>query len=305
MYRRVIPLQVTDEYVRGAGVPVGAAGSHDDVALRLAFGPMWAGTARSIVWRDANGEHPTITALTTDMLAEGESEVYLVPIPAEPKRFAGQMVMTIKGATVSGGTETTATLTATARFTVMESEWSEDAETGGDITPTQAEQFQAELEHIKTGILEAKAAGAAAAASEANAKASETAAAGSASVAENSAERAVAAWNGLKKTEVDAVTVPAGSDAAAIKTQVGDHFHIRFEIPRGRQGATGPQGAQGERGPQGERGSQGERGTSAVVPVSGSYAFHVDGNGHLILSYAGDSAPAFAINKDGHLILTL
>ena len=89
MYRRVIPLQVSDEYVRGDGVPVGAAGSHDDVALRLTFGPMWAGTARSIVWYDANGENPTITALTTDMLAEGESEVYLVPIPAAPKAVAG------------------------------------------------------------------------------------------------------------------------------------------------------------------------------------------------------------------------
>lgn len=305
MYRRVIPLQVTDEYVRGAGVPVGAAGSHDDVALRLAFGPMWAGTARSIVWRDANGEHPTITALTTDMLAEGESEAYLVPIPAEPKRFAGQMVMTIKGATVSGGTETTATLTATARFTVMESEWSEDAETGGDITPTQAEQFQAELEHIKTGILEAKAAGAAAAASEANAKASETAAAGSASVAENSAERAVAAWNGLKKTEVDAVTVPAGSDAAAIKTQVGDHFHIRFEIPRGDHGPTGPTGPQGVQGPKGDPGPQGERGVAAVVPTTGSYIFQVDERGHLILHYTGEEAPAFAVNDSGHLVLTL
>lgn len=333
MYRRVIPLQVTDEYVRGAGVPVGAAGSHDDVALRLAFGPMWAGTARSIVWRDANGEHPTITALTTDMLAEGESEVYLVPIPAEPKRFAGQMVMTIKGATVSGGTETTATLTATARFTVMESEWSEDAETGGDITPTQAEQFQAELEHIKTGILEAKAAGAAAAASEANAKASETAAAGSIALArdqadraQGQADRAAAALEGLRNTQVSAVTVPETSQAAAIKTQAGNYCHIRFEIPRGRQGATGPAGPQGVQGPRGEDGPQGptgprgetgaqgpkgdpgpqgERGVAAVVPTTGSYIFQVDERGHLILHYTGEEAPAFSVNDSGHLVLTL
>ena len=41
MSRRIIQCQVTDEYVRGAGVVVGAAGSHNDVALRLVFGPMW------------------------------------------------------------------------------------------------------------------------------------------------------------------------------------------------------------------------------------------------------------------------
>lgn len=333
MYRRVIPLQVTDEYVRGAGVPVGAAGSHDDVALALAFGPMWAGTARSIVWRDANGEHPTITALTTDMLAEGEREVYLVPIPAEPKRFAGQMVMTIKGATVSGGTETTATLTATARFTVMESEWSEDAEASGDITPTQAEQFQAELEHIKTGILEAREARDSAAESAASAKASKEAAAGSIALArdqadraQGQADRAAAALEGLRNTRVTAVTVPETSQAAAIKTQAGSYCHIRFEIPRGRQGATGPAGPQGVQGPRGEDGPQGptgprgetgaqgpkgdpgpqgERGVAAVVAAAGSYIFQVDERGHLILHHTGEEAPAFAINDSGHLVLTL
>ena len=161
MYRRVIPLQVADEYVQGDGVPVGAAGSHDDVALRLAFGPMWAGTARSIVWYDANGENPTITALTTDMLAEGESEIYLVPIPAEPKAMAGEMTMTVKGVTVSGSKETTATLTAAARFRVLESSWDPDAEESADITPTQAQQFQAEIEGIKSGIAAAMASGSA------------------------------------------------------------------------------------------------------------------------------------------------
>jgi len=214
MYRRVIPLQVSDEYVRGDGVPVGAAGSHDDVALRLTFGPMWAGTARSIVWYDANGENPTITALTTDMLAEGESEVYLVPIPAAPKAVAGQMLMTIKGATVSGSQETTATLTTTARFTVMESDWSEDAEEGGDITPTQAEQFQAEIENIKAGIVAAKAAGAAAAESEQKAAASEAAAAGSASAAAASQAAAAASASQAEAAQSKAESAQAAAQTA-------------------------------------------------------------------------------------------
>lgn len=327
MYRRVIPLQVTDEYVRGAGVPVGAAGSHDDVALRLAFGPMWAGTARSIVWRDANGEHPTITALTTDMLAEGESEVYLVPIPAEPKRFAGQMVMTIKGATVSGGTETTATLTATARFTVMESEWSEDAETGGDITPTQAEQFQAEIDSIKTTIVNAGI-------SERNAKASEEAAAYSEQAAQTSKEfaQAFAARADASKDEAQRQAAAAANYAAAAersraaitdmsvsaealptglasvqKSQGQDGtYHLHFGLPKGDTGSVGLRGPAGPQGVEGPQGVPGPRGINGVaVAASGTYAFNVNEDGHLILNYTGDTAPDFSINEDGHLILNL
>lgn len=206
--RRVIPIQVTDEYVRGAGAAVGAAGSHDDVLLRMEFGPMWAGTARSIVWLDANGENPTITALTTAMLADGETEIYLVPIPAEPKAVAGEMTMTVKGVTVSGSKETTATLTAAARFRVLESSWDPDAEESADITPTQAQQFQAEIEGIKSGVAAAKAAGAAAAESEKNARASETAAAASASQAADS-----------KSAAAESAVAAAGSAGSAARSQ--------------------------------------------------------------------------------------
>lgn len=87
---REIPIQVTDEYVRGAGVAVGAAGSHDDVALRISFSPMWTGTARSIVWLDAAGENPTTTQLGTGLLAEGETEVYLCPFRRRPRRCRGR-----------------------------------------------------------------------------------------------------------------------------------------------------------------------------------------------------------------------
>lgn len=190
MSRRIIPCQVTDEYVRGSGVVVGAAGSHNDVALRLVFGPMWAGTARSIVWKDALGGNPTVTILGTDLLETGEAEVYIVPIPAEPKAYAGDMTMTIKGAVVDGDTETSATLTARAFFTVMESDWDEDAAESGDVNPTQAEQLQAQIEEIKDSIVAATQAATEAAASADAAAASETAAGGYADSAGNSANLA-------------------------------------------------------------------------------------------------------------------
>ena len=204
MSRRIIPCQVTDEYVRGSGVVVGAAGSHNDVALRLVFGPMWEGTARSVVWKDALGGNPTVTILGTDLLETGETEVYIVPIPAEPKAFAGDMTMTIKGAVVDGDTETSATLTARAFFTVMESDWDEDAAESGDVNPTQAEQLQAQIEEIKDSIVAATQAATEAAASADAAAASETAAGGYADSAGNSAGLAALSAQGAAGSATEA-----------------------------------------------------------------------------------------------------
>lgn len=79
--------------------------------------------------------------------------------------------------------------------------------------------------------------------------------------------------------------------------------------PQGIQGPAGPQGIQGSQGPAGPvgpQGPQGERGINGVaVEAIGFYAFNVDDNGHLILSYTGNQAPDFFINSNGHLVLNL
>lgn len=208
MNRRVIPCRVTDEYVQGAGVVVGAAGSHNDVALRLEFSPLWKDTTRSIVWKDALGENPTVTILTTDLLEEGETEVYLVPIPAEPKAAAGELSMTIKGVTAEGEREKTATLSATAHFIILESDWDEDAVESGDLSPTQSEQLQVEIDGIKDTIYQAKQS--AAAAKDSEARAGELA-----DAAEASAEAADAARKGAEEAEAGAEEARADTEAVA------------------------------------------------------------------------------------------
>lgn len=76
--------------------------------------------------------------------------------------------------------------------------------------------------------------------------------------------------------------------------------------PAGPRGETGPQGPAGPRGPQGIQGPEGPRGISgAAVSAEGIYAFSVDENGHLILSYTGEDVPNFALDDRGHLILTI
>lgn len=228
MTRRVIPCRVTDEYVFGAGVVIGAAGSHNDVVLRLEFSALWANTARSIVWKDALGGSPVVTILTTNLLEDGESEVYLVPIPAEPKAYAGEMSMTIKGVTVEGETEKTATMSATAHFIVLESDWDEDAEESGDVSATQAEQLQAEIEDIKETIVEAKASAEAAAESEKNAAASEAAAAASEAAA---AESAAAAGESERSAEAAQAQTQATADWIAEAVQTAEKW--TFELSDG------------------------------------------------------------------------
>mgnify|MGYP000117657111 CR=1 FL=1 len=76
--------------------------------------------------------------------------------------------------------------------------------------------------------------------------------------------------------------------------------------PAGAQGMTGPQGATGPAGPAGPQGPEGPQGLAGIaVETDSAYAFNVDENGHLILSYLGDEPPGYFLGDDGHLYLTI
>lgn len=217
MGTRIIPCQVCDEYIKGAGVVVGAAGSHHDVLLELAFSPLWEGLAKTITWFDALGEHPTITVLSPNLLAPGELEVYRVPIPAEAKAVAGEMELTIKGVAVADGVESRATVAATARFRVLPGKWSPDAEESQQITPSQAEQIQAQIEAIKSHFVAAAEDAASAAASAASASADREAAQEAKETAVTSARQAVESEQAARISERTA-TEAAGRAEKSEKT---------------------------------------------------------------------------------------
>ena len=74
--------------------------------------------------------------------------------------------------------------------------------------------------------------------------------------------------------------------------------------PQGKRGPVGPQGIPGQTGPQGPQGPEGPRGINGVaVAADGYYAFNVNDEGHLILSYTGLTPPNARIDERGHLIL--
>lgn len=166
---------------------------------------------------------------------------------------------------------------------------------------------------------------AAVSASQADAKASQ--AASSASQAAASASQAETSRQAVENLGVLSNTLLPGNDATVEKLVSQGRVTLRFGIPRGDagpQGETGPQGIQGIQGPKGDKGDTGQKGDTGpqgpqgiqgpkgdrgidgvAVAADGQYAFNVNQNGHLILSYTGTDAPDFAINSDGHLVLTI
>lgn len=104
----------------------------------------------------------------------------------------------------------------------------------------------------------------------------------------------------IENLEVKADTLGAGSAATVRKEVVNGVVRLTYGIPQGGQGATGPKGEQGIQGPPGPQGISG-----VAVAADGQYAFNVNGDGELILSYTGDKAPNMHINADGYLILTI
>ena len=180
---RTIPLKIQNEYITGDKCMIGAAGSHNDVVLRMEFSPLWEGLTKTVQFRDALGEATIEVLLTADMLEADDTSVYLVPVPNGAKKYAGEMTLCVKGAAVAGEKETRATTAVYGRFTVAESKWSADAETEQDVPPTQAEQLQRQIENVLATIVDARKAATEAAASAG-------AAAGSADAAGNSADAA-------------------------------------------------------------------------------------------------------------------
>lgn len=215
MEQRIIPLKIAGERVIGAGVTVGAVGSHDEVLLEMDFRPsgLWKGTTRRAIFSNALGEERTVIILTTDLLAEGQSEVYLVPVPQQAKSVAGECFLTVEGFVAQGEKEVVRCVTEEARFRVLPSKlYYNDTQ---PVTPTQAEQLQAEIDSIKTDIVEA----AKAADAKEFAQEKAQAAAQSAREAQEAMEGARAAQTGAETARDGAQTAQTGAETALTQAQ--------------------------------------------------------------------------------------
>lgn len=209
---RTIPLKIQNEYITGDKGMIGAAGSHNDVILRMEFSGMWDGLTKMVQFRDALGEATIEVLLTADMLEADDTSVYLVPVPNGAKKYAGEMTLCIKGAAVSAQKETRATLAVYGRFTVAESKWSADAETEADVPATNVEQLQGQIDNVLATIVDARKAATEAAKSAEGAALSQSRAQTSEQYA---AEYAQDAANSAKAAASSATAAKASKDAAA------------------------------------------------------------------------------------------
>lgn len=167
----------------------------------------------------------------------------------------------------------------------------------GSASPAQAITGQQFADFARTSV---KAETSKAAASAANAATSEKNAQSASYRAEQSEANAQQAREAIENLDVKADTLGAGSAATVRKEVVNGVVRLTYGIPQGGQGATGPKGEQGIQGPPGPQGISG-----VAVAADGQYAFNVNGDGELILSYTGGSAPNMRINDAGYLILTI
>ena len=143
---KVVDIYIKGENVIGGGVVVGAAGSHDDVTLRLTFDDKWSGLTKKVLFQNAYGENTVFKLLGSP--DTGTTNIWSVDIPAEPKEFAGKMLFGVKGYEVDGQTETKAVMAVKTGFIVLPSLSDEDAESAQAPTPTIAEQLQAAIDDL-------------------------------------------------------------------------------------------------------------------------------------------------------------
>lgn len=110
---------------------------------------------------------------------------------------------------------------------------------------------------------------------ESNAKISEQSSA-------ESARQSEEARQAIENMTASAVSVGPDAEPYVKKTSSGGVVNLEFGL---RDGEPGPPGY--------------------TVPADGLYAFHIDENGDLIITYTGEEVPPFSIDENGDLIYTL
>ena len=150
MANRIITAAVTGETIKLSNKTAGAAGSFNAVSLSLTFDSAWDGTTKNLYFFDAYGNNAVYRLLTTDLLVDG---AYIVPIPAEPLAYAGEMTITIRGIdfATNGTTAERIIMSASTTMKVLSAIAPASDVAPVEPTPTQAEQLLASVNSV-TGM---------------------------------------------------------------------------------------------------------------------------------------------------------
>lgn len=213
---RDILISVKNEYATRSNKIAGAAGSGNAVRLMIAFDEQWDGLAKNAFFVDSRGEKE----ITKSLAVDPETGLYPCIIPFEPLAYEGEMALTLKGFQLdSGGSMGVCIVSARTYFEVLPADDVTITDTESAVTPSLAEQLEAQIAAQEKLFVE-KAQAAAASAKQsgehaAAAKASEEAAQGYAQTAEDAAQRAEAAKTAAAKSATSASIKEAAAAASA------------------------------------------------------------------------------------------
>ncbi len=143
--KKIIPIEVRDEYILGSGVSIGARGSYDSAVLRVKFDDSWIGLNKYATWTNANGEDGDQTIITALDLVDGEVDTYDIPVPAFATCVAGTVKISFTGYVIGQGEETVDSLvnTVSGAFRVLDSNATKLD--GGNTAASVAEQLVSDM----------------------------------------------------------------------------------------------------------------------------------------------------------------
>lgn len=147
--KKIISLEVRDEYVLGSGVSIGAQGSFDSVVLRVKFDDSWIGLKKYATWTNAQGEVGDQTIITAIDLVDGEVDTYDIPVPGFATQYDGTITLSFTGYVLgNGGKEIdSVTNTASGAFRVLPS--NATRLDGGNTAASIAEQLVADMDALE------------------------------------------------------------------------------------------------------------------------------------------------------------
>ena len=121
--KKIISLEVRDEYILGSGVAIGAVGSHASILLRIKFNENWDALNIHATWTDALGNVGEDYNQLLLPSHEVEERTYEIGVPAFATRHSGTVRLSFSGFVIGeDGEEISQILnTASGLFKVLDS----------------------------------------------------------------------------------------------------------------------------------------------------------------------------------------
>lgn len=149
---RIINVKVGGNYISKDNKNAGVKGEGNVTSLRITFDEGWRYYAKTVTFFDALGGNPVKRMETVDLIEDITTDAltYITPIPPEPLAIAGEMTFVIDGYLDGKRQRSIAD-----KLVVKDAPIADTAGEPTDPTPTEPEQWQAQVDKIIDDIQQA------------------------------------------------------------------------------------------------------------------------------------------------------